>query len=125
MSTQAQMTLTVHHISTSFLPTHHRTRLNILHLALTRRSTNLREWRRSMLGEHAIGSLLKKSMLHPVDPYGLLTQLYAGTSPDVLHSENGAFLIPWARNGPTPPGALKAGVGRKLWEYVEKEVEGH
>ncbi|KAJ7506031.1 NAD-P-binding protein [Mycena galericulata] len=59
---------------------------------------------------------IAKSMLHPVDPYGPLTQLYAGTSPNVLHSENGAFLIPCT---------LKAGVGRKLWEYVEKGVEGH
>ncbi|KAJ7503700.1 NAD(P)-binding protein [Mycena galericulata] len=57
-----------------------------------------------------------KSMLHPVDPYGPLTQLYAGTSPNVLHGENGAFLIPWARNGPTPLSALQAG---------SKEAEGH
>jgi len=64
-------------------------------------------------------------MLYPVDPYGALTQLYAGTSPEVLHGKNGAFFIPWAREGPMPPGALKPGVGEKLWEYVENEVEGH
>ncbi|KAJ7456003.1 NAD(P)-binding protein [Mycena galericulata] len=65
-----------------------------------------------------------KSMLHPVDPYGALTQLYAGTSPAVINGKNGAFFIPWAREGPTPPGALKPDVGGKLWDYVEKEVEG-
>ncbi|KAJ6605176.1 NAD(P)-binding protein [Mycena vulgaris] len=68
---------------------------------------------------------LVRIAVQPRYPYGPLTQLCAGMSPDVLYGENGAFLIPWARNGPTPLGALKAGAGRKLWEYVEKEVEGH
>ncbi|KAJ7612015.1 NAD(P)-binding protein [Mycena polygramma] len=67
-----------------------------------------------------------KTMLHPVDPYGPLTQLYGGTSEQVLKSKNEAgnqFLIPWAREGPMPPGALKSGVGQRLWEYLETEVE--
>ncbi|KAJ7679577.1 NAD(P)-binding protein [Mycena rosella] len=71
----------------------------------------------------AVTSFLLRAVLHPVDPYGPLTQLWGGTSADVLKGENGAFLAPWARYGPTPPGALEPGVGQKLWDYLEKEVE--
>ncbi|ESK85731.1 NAD-P-bindingprotein [Moniliophthora roreri MCA 2997] len=61
-------------------------------------------------------------ILHPVDPYGPLTQLYAGTSPAVLDHPNGSFYIPWAREGPTPPKAIDDNLGKQLWEYLEKEV---
>ncbi|KAJ7599590.1 NAD-P-binding protein [Mycena floridula] len=75
--------------------------------------------------QSALSLFFGKFLLYPVDPYGALTQLYAGTSPNALNVTNGAFFIPWAREGPTPPGAFKPGVGTELWEYLEKEVEGH
>ncbi|KAK7043922.1 short-chain alcohol dehydrogenase [Paramarasmius palmivorus] len=62
-------------------------------------------------------------ILHPVDPYGPLTQLYAGTAPEVLQKPNGAFYIPWAREGPIPPKAIDDQLGKDLWEYLEKEIE--
>ncbi|KAJ6470292.1 hypothetical protein DFH09DRAFT_1110891 [Mycena vulgaris] len=51
-------------------------------------------------------------MLHPFDPYGPLTQSYAGTAPDALSAKNGVFLIPWARDGPIPTNAL-------TWRWTE------
>lgn len=83
-------------------------------------------------------------MLYPVDPYGSLTLLYGGTSPDVLHKDGAVsrpffmplcqsnsltawglpqFLIPWAREGPTPPGTTDPALGAKLWEYLENEIK--
>jgi retinol dehydrogenase-12 len=81
-------------------------------------------------------------MLKPVDPYGPLTQLYGGTSPHVLQKKNGAvspklkyqfgvltdgpitqFLIPWARDGPIPPGTEDPALGEKLWAYLENEIK--
>ncbi|KAK7043911.1 short-chain alcohol dehydrogenase [Paramarasmius palmivorus] len=66
---------------------------------------------------------LIKSILYPVDPYGPLTQLYAGTSPEVVHKANGSFFIPWAREGPTPPKAIDNQLGERLWEYLEAEMK--
>ncbi|KAI3621670.1 NAD(P)-binding protein [Moniliophthora roreri] len=64
-----------------------------------------------------------KLILHPVDPYGPLTQLYAGTSPEVVQKPNGSFFIPWARDGPTPPKAIDNELGERLWNYLEAELE--
>ncbi|KAF9461953.1 NAD-P-binding protein [Collybia nuda] len=79
---------------------------------------------RSGLQRHQSALLLffVKMVLNPVDPYGPLTQLYGGTSPDCLHKD-GAFLIPWAREGLIPPGTTDPALGAKLWEYLENEVK--
>ncbi|KAK7043858.1 short-chain alcohol dehydrogenase [Paramarasmius palmivorus] len=67
--------------------------------------------------------VLTRMLLYPVDPYGSLTQLYAGTSPEVVHKANGSFFVPWAREGPTPLKAIDNELGEKLWKYLEDEVK--
>jgi len=92
---------------------------NVLFLTLNPGNllTNLQRHQSAML------YFFVKRILYPVDPYGALTQLYGGTSPDVL-DKNGAFLIPWAREGPIPPEAKDPALGQRLLQYLEKEVEG-
>ncbi|TDL20586.1 NAD(P)-binding protein, partial [Rickenella mellea] len=55
-------------------------------------------------------------------PYGALTQLYAGTSPEVVDL-NGEFFIPWARKGKPHPKTQDPAVGEKLWEWLEAQVQ--
>ncbi|PPQ73153.1 hypothetical protein CVT26_014819 [Gymnopilus dilepis] len=60
-------------------------------------------------------------MLYPT-PYGALTQLWAGTSPQGVEL-NGKFLVPWARVGPTPKGAVKdSKIGEEVWKWCEEQV---
>ncbi|KAG8980274.1 hypothetical protein FRB93_009299 [Tulasnella sp. JGI-2019a] len=60
--------------------------------------------------------------LYPA-PFGALTQLWAGTSPETKDL-NGKWLIPWARVG-------KMGVdkdlkiGEKLWDWIEEQRKGY
>jgi retinol dehydrogenase 12 len=58
-------------------------------------------------------------MLYPA-PYGALTQLYAGTSPEGAEF-NGKWLIPWARvREKQPNGATDENVAKKVWEEIER-----
>ncbi|KAI0266574.1 NAD-P-binding protein [Gloeopeniophorella convolvens] len=66
-------------------------------------------------------SLLYYLVLYPA-PFGALTQLWAGTSPETL-DHNGKFLIPWARVGPTPPKADDPEIGKRLWEELEEATK--
>ena len=82
-------------------------------------------------------------MLYPAE-YGALTQLWAGTMPDVLE-HNGEvrcilfrllwrfthesrnlhrqFLIPWARYGRCREEAYDPKVGEDLWEWLQEQVK--
>ncbi|KAI0826441.1 NAD(P)-binding protein [Irpex lacteus] len=59
--------------------------------------------------------------LYPT-PIGALTQLYAGTMPEALQ-HNGEFFIPWARVGKTRAEAYDDALGKKLWEWLESQVD--
>jgi len=59
-------------------------------------------------------------MLYPV-PYGALTQLYAGTSPEGKDF-NGKYLIPWARMGEARADTQDPEVGRQLWSWLEEQT---
>ncbi|PFH48869.1 hypothetical protein AMATHDRAFT_148897 [Amanita thiersii Skay4041] len=55
-------------------------------------------------------------------PYGVLTQLYAGTSPEGA-SFNGKYLIPWARIGTATAVSQNPEVGTDLWNWLEEQVK--
>ncbi|EGN94781.1 hypothetical protein SERLA73DRAFT_96138 [Serpula lacrymans var. lacrymans S7.3] len=55
-------------------------------------------------------------------PYGALTQLYAGTTPDA-EALKGKYLIPWARIGKPRANTQDPQLGRKLWEWLEGQVQ--
>lgn len=55
---------------------------------------------------------------------GALTQLYAGTCPDLRKEDNGAYFIPWARKGKARKGCQDKDLAIKLWEYLEREIQG-
>ncbi|TDL27093.1 NAD-binding protein [Rickenella mellea] len=65
---------------------------------------------------------IMNSILYPA-PYGALTQLYAGTSPDGADM-NGKYLIPWARIGTPRKETSDPEAGVKLWEWLEEQVKG-
>jgi len=52
---------------------------------------------------------------------GVITPLYAGTSPEV-ETLNGDYLMPWARLG--TPRSNDPVLGRELWTWFEEQVEG-
>jgi len=55
-------------------------------------------------------------------PYGALTPLYAGVSPETA-SLNGKYFIPWARLADTRPDAKDGQLGEKLWNWLEAETK--
>ncbi|KZT54666.1 NAD(P)-binding protein [Calocera cornea HHB12733] len=58
-------------------------------------------------------------LLFDADPYGALTQLYAGTSPETA-SAHGKYFIPLAREGLPRADTENPEAGRHLWEYIEE-----
>ena len=52
---------------------------------------------------------------------GVITPLYAGTSPEV-ETLNGEYLTQWARVG--TPRSNDPVLGRELWTWLEEQVEG-
>ena len=52
---------------------------------------------------------------------GVITPLYAGTSPEVEHL-NGGYLTQWARVG--TPRSNDPALGMELWKWLEEQVEG-
>jgi hypothetical protein len=52
---------------------------------------------------------------------GVITPLYAGTSPEVEHL-NGGYLTQWARVG--TPRSNDPTLGMELWTWLEEQVEG-
>lgn len=56
-------------------------------------------------------------------PQGALTQLYAGTSPEIVEKNlNGAYLVPFAKVGKPSAYAKDAELGEKLWSFLEQEM---
>ncbi|KAI0963002.1 hypothetical protein AcW1_000211 [Taiwanofungus camphoratus] len=53
---------------------------------------------------------------------GALTQLWAGTMPEML-DYNGKFLIPWARVGVCRKAAYDDVFGERLWNWLQEEVK--
>ncbi|KAI0319298.1 hypothetical protein OF83DRAFT_1282014 [Amylostereum chailletii] len=54
------------------------------------------------------------------EPFGALTQLYAGTAPETSDA-NGKFFIPWAREGRPNPATQDVALGEKLWTWLDNE----
>ncbi|KAK0464215.1 uncharacterized protein EV420DRAFT_1515391 [Desarmillaria tabescens] len=64
---------------------------------------------------------LIRRILYPA-PYGALTQLYAGTSPEGADF-NGKYFIPWARLGTPNPASQDEQKGKQLWDWLEDQVK--
>jgi len=60
-------------------------------------------------------------ILYPA-PYGALTQLWAGVSPEGAYL-NGEYLIPWARVGQVRPEARDPRIGERLWNWLVEETK--
>ncbi|KAI0737631.1 NAD-P-binding protein [Daedaleopsis nitida] len=67
---------------------------------------------------------LWESLITYPTPYGAITPLYAGTAPEAA-SMNGKYLRPWARPGRPNPSALDENEQKKLWDWLEKQVESY
>ncbi|KAJ7750441.1 NAD-P-binding protein [Mycena maculata] len=61
-------------------------------------------------------------MLYPVS-LGVLTQLYAGTTPEALKL-SGKYMIPWARVGKAHKATDDPEQAVKLWDWLEEQVKG-
>jgi len=57
-------------------------------------------------------------------PYGPLTQLWAGTSPEAADL-NGKYLIPWARVGEPGKSGRDPKLALELWTWLEEQVAAH
>ncbi|KAH9932017.1 NAD(P)-binding protein [Epithele typhae] len=66
--------------------------------------------------------VLATLILYPT-PYGALTQLWAGTMPEVLNY-NGEYLVPWARLGRCKVEAYDPVIGERLWAWLKEQVKG-
>ncbi|KAF8601566.1 NAD(P)-binding protein [Ceratobasidium sp. AG-I] len=55
-------------------------------------------------------------------PYGAITQLYAGTTPEGLEL-SGQYLIPWAQVSKPRADTRSEQAGKKLWEWLEEQVK--
>lgn len=66
---------------------------------------------------------LQSFLQYPL-PFGALTQLYVGTSPET-RDVTGGWFIPWARPGKKRPDAKDPELGTKLWEWIEAQRKGH
>ncbi|KAJ6618474.1 NAD-P-binding protein [Mycena sp. CBHHK59/15] len=60
-------------------------------------------------------------MLHPVS-LGVLTQLYAGTTPEALQL-SGKYMIPWARIGKAHEDTDNREQAAKLWDWLDEQVK--
>ncbi|GJJ12802.1 hypothetical protein Clacol_007047 [Clathrus columnatus] len=54
--------------------------------------------------------------------YGILTGLYAGTTPEA-GKLNGKYLIPWAVEGKMHPAAANSELGKRLWDWLDNETK--
>ena len=66
---------------------------------------------------------LSNLLLYPT-PMGAITQLYAGTSPNLTKADSGKYFIPWAREAEPKKGMQDLALAEKLWDYLEKETTG-
>ncbi|KAG8695229.1 hypothetical protein FRC08_007957 [Ceratobasidium sp. 394] len=68
-----------------------------------------------------IAQALLNMILWPA-PYGALTQLFAGTSPEGAEL-SGKYLIPWARVFEARSDTQDEEAGQKLWAWLEEQVK--
>jgi len=68
-----------------------------------------------------VGRIFLRWLCHPA-PFGALTQVWAGTSPETKDL-NGKYLIPWARVGEAAKCATNDGANQKLWDWLEAQVK--
>ncbi|KAG8694675.1 hypothetical protein FRC08_008323 [Ceratobasidium sp. 394] len=68
-----------------------------------------------------ISEAIVNMLLWPA-PYGALTSLYAGTSPEGAELA-GQYLIPWARVFKARSDTQDEEAGRKLWTWLEEQVK--
>jgi len=55
---------------------------------------------------------------------GAITQLYAGTNPNLTKADSGKYYGPWAREITPRKGTQDPALADKLWDYLEKETAG-
>jgi len=55
---------------------------------------------------------------------GAITQLYAGTNPELTKTDSGKYFIPWAREASPETGTQDLALAEKLWAYLEEETAG-
>jgi len=74
--------------------------------------------------EHSATSkwLMDHTILYPT-PFGALSQLYAGTMPEA-EKMSGKYLVPWARLGSPNSKTQDVEEGKKLWNWLEAQVQG-
>ncbi|KAL6306485.1 hypothetical protein BKA93DRAFT_729246 [Sparassis latifolia] len=70
---------------------------------------------------HGVKAFVVNLTANPI-PQGALTQLYAGTHPEGAEL-NGKYLMPFARVVPVRPETLDEETGKKLWDWLEEQVE--
>ena len=56
---------------------------------------------------------------------GAITQLYAGTSPELKSEDSGRYFVPWARPGKPRCGMQDLDLALKLWNFLEEDVKKH
>jgi retinol dehydrogenase 12 len=56
-------------------------------------------------------------------PFGGITPLYAGTSPELKKEDSGNYFVPWARVAEPLKGSQDAALGSKLWDFLEEQVK--
>ncbi|KAK2027554.1 short-chain dehydrogenase [Colletotrichum zoysiae] len=54
---------------------------------------------------------------------GAYTELFAGLSPDITRANTGDWVIPFGRLTPVRADLLEKGLGKKYWEWLEKQVK--
>ncbi|MCJ1227333.1 hypothetical protein MMC12_003988 [Toensbergia leucococca] len=76
--------------------------------------------------------LILNTFIHHTPIHGAYTELFAGLSPAVTASKNGAWIIPWGRFGPLRKDLVAAqkteeeggtGIAAKFWEWSEEQVK--
>ncbi|KZT66933.1 NAD(P)-binding protein [Daedalea quercina L-15889] len=84
--------------------------------------TDLQRYYRQVSGFRLLLSeLVEKALLRPA-PFGALTQLWAGTSPEAIH-ENGKYAIPTAQIAQCRAEAYDDELGKKMWAFLEDAVK--
>jgi retinol dehydrogenase 12 len=81
---------------------------------------------KSELQRHSVtwySRLLSWLILFPT-PFGAITQLYAGTSPELTMKDTGKYFIPWAREVKPSRGVQDPALADKLWAFLEKDTQG-
>ncbi|KAF8601568.1 NAD(P)-binding protein [Ceratobasidium sp. AG-I] len=69
----------------------------------------------------SFGTAVLNAFMWPT-PYGAITQLYAGTTPEGLEL-SGQYLIPWAKLSKSRADTRDEAAGKKLWEWLEEQVK--